>query len=291
MLPNYMSQSPGVTCAENCTKTWFCTRYLCLSPACVSQVSLALRTVPRLGSVRGTSVSPLRASPRCHLRTVPRPGSVRGTSVSRMQRNKIKRLITRVIKGSLKCVNMLTSGLTRPPMYPFTTGQYPYPMLSPEMSQVAASWHTPSMYPISTGGGFRTSYPTSLPITSTSLPSDFYRFSPTGLIPPHGLSPHGHHPSHPHSLASHPAIVTPGPKQELGAHPLDHNHRNKLTGNNSPAPCQRLVPALSADWLVARVVMTTGGWTAERGSMLLVARLLGSCPQTKSSRLMFIECS
>nr|CAD7200388.1 unnamed protein product [Timema douglasi] len=267
-------------------------------------------------------------------------------------------------------------GLTRPPMYPFTTGQYPYPMLSPEMSQVAASWHTPSMYPISTGGGFRTSYPASLPITSTSLPSDqymfqevmaclfpqrpvhvpgsndmfvstatstcsrddqymfqrvihvcfhsdqymfqevmtclfpqrpvhvpgrnnmfvstatstcsrddFYRFSPTGLIPPHGLSPHGHHPSHPHSLASHPAIVTPGPKQELGAHSLDHNHRNKLTGNNSPAPCQRLVPALSADWLVARVVMTTGGWTAERGSMLLVARLLGSCPQTKSSRL------
>jgi len=32
------------------------------------------------------------------------------------------------------------AGLTRPPMYPFSTGQYPYPMLSPEMSQVAASW-------------------------------------------------------------------------------------------------------------------------------------------------------
>jgi hypothetical protein len=32
------------------------------------------------------------------------------------------------------------SGLTRPPMYPFSAGQYPYPMLSPEMSQVAASW-------------------------------------------------------------------------------------------------------------------------------------------------------
>ncbi|XP_049853922.1 protein pangolin, isoforms A/H/I/S isoform X3 [Schistocerca gregaria] len=113
-------------------------------------------------------------------------------------------------------------GLTRPPMYPFSTGQYPYPMLSPEMSQVAASWHTPSMYPISTAGaGFRSPYPTSLPITSTSLSSDFYRFSPTGLLPAHpGLSPH----SHPHSLASHPAIVTPGPKQELAA--ADHNHRS-----------------------------------------------------------------
>ncbi|KAK7862274.1 hypothetical protein R5R35_006643 [Gryllus longicercus] len=115
-------------------------------------------------------------------------------------------------------------GLTRPPMYPFSAGQYPYPMLSPEMSQVAASWHSPSMYPISTAAaGFRSPYPSSLPITSTSLSSDFYRFSPTGLIPPHpGLSPH----PHPHSLATHPAIVTPGPKQELGAHPADHNHRS-----------------------------------------------------------------
>lgn len=119
-------------------------------------------------------------------------------------------------------------GLTRPPMYPFSTGQYPYPMLSPEMSQVAASWHTPSMYPISTAGaGFRSPYPSSLPITSTSLSSDFYRFSPTGLIPPHpGLSPHSHPHSHPHSLASHPAIVTPGPKQELSTHQVDHNHRS-----------------------------------------------------------------
>ncbi|XP_063226446.1 protein pangolin, isoforms A/H/I/S isoform X5 [Bacillus rossius redtenbacheri] len=123
---------------------------------------------------------------------------------------------------------LLASGLTRPPMYPFSAGQYPYPMLSPEMSQVAASWHTPSVYPISSAGaGFRSPYPTSLPITSTSLTSDFYRFSPTGLIPPHGLSPHGHHhPSHVHSLASHPAIITPGPKQELPSHPLDHNHRS-----------------------------------------------------------------
>ncbi|KAL0280877.1 UNVERIFIED_CONTAM: hypothetical protein PYX00_002041 [Menopon gallinae] len=113
-------------------------------------------------------------------------------------------------------------GLSRSPMYPFPAGStYPYPMLSPEMSQVAASWHTPGMYPISAGAGFRSPYPTSLPI-STTLPSDFYRFSPTGLLPGHpGLSPHGHH-----SLSSHPAIVTPGPKQELGHHTQsDHNHR------------------------------------------------------------------
>lgn len=48
--------------------------------------------------------------------------------------------------------------------------------------------------------------------------SDFYRFSPTGLIPPHpGLSPH--------HLASHPAIVTPGPKQELSSSEQPTNHR------------------------------------------------------------------
>ncbi|CAH1406149.1 unnamed protein product [Nezara viridula] len=114
-------------------------------------------------------------------------------------------------------------------MYPFTTGQYPYPMLSPEISQVAASWHTPSMYPISSGSaGFRSPYPSSLPITTASLPSDFYRFSPTGLMGPHpGLSPH-----------SHPAIVTPGPKQELGANDISHrsssmDHKSSSSANDS----------------------------------------------------------
>uniref|UniRef100_A0A8D8TK30 dTCF n=1 Tax=Cacopsylla melanoneura TaxID=428564 RepID=A0A8D8TK30_9HEMI len=105
---------------------------------------------------------------------------------------------------------LAASGLSRPSMYPFSAGQYPYPILSPDMT--AASWHSP--YPtISSGAsGFRGPYPSSLPITSTSLPSDFYRFSPTSLMAAHpGLSPH-----------SHPAIVTPGPKQEL----LDHNHRS-----------------------------------------------------------------
>jgi transcription factor 7-like 2 len=117
---------------------------------------------------------------------------------------------------------LLAAGLTRPPMYPFSAGQYPYPILSPEMSQVAASWHTPSMYPLSPGAGFRSPYPSALPISTSSLPSDFYRFSPTGLIPPHpGLSPHPPH------LSSHPAIVTPGPKQELP----DLNHRTHETAD------------------------------------------------------------
>ncbi|XP_021922148.1 uncharacterized protein LOC110830984 isoform X2 [Zootermopsis nevadensis] len=171
-------------------------------------LGLGLRTSPGAPptSTGGGSVSATAASP-------PTPSAGVGLSAGDWKR-----------LGPL----LAASGLTRPPMYPFSAGQYPYPMLSPEMSQVAASWHTPSMYPISTaGGGFRSPYPSSLPITSTSLSSDFYRFSPTGLIPPHpGLSPHSHPHSHPHSLASHPAIVTPGPKQELSSHQVDHNHRS-----------------------------------------------------------------
>ncbi|XP_078052758.1 uncharacterized protein LOC144478604 isoform X1 [Augochlora pura] len=118
-----------------------------------------------------------------------------------------------------------STGLTRAPMYPFSTGQYPYPMLSPEMTQVA-SWHTPSMYPISpASAGFRSPYPTSLPITSSSLPSDLYRFSPTGLMPPHpGLSPHAH------ALTSH-ALVPSTPKTDHSS--LDHNHRSTVEQKNS----------------------------------------------------------
>ncbi|XP_034951132.1 uncharacterized protein pan isoform X3 [Chelonus insularis] len=118
------------------------------------------------------------------------------------------------------------AGLTRAPMYPFSTSNYPYPMLSPEMTQVAASWHTPSMYPISpASAGFRSPYPTSLPITSSSLPSDLYRFSPTGLMPPHpGLSPHAH------ALASH-AIISSAPKADHST--LDHNHRSSIDQKNS----------------------------------------------------------
>ncbi|XP_043478490.1 protein pangolin, isoforms A/H/I/S isoform X3 [Leptopilina heterotoma] len=118
------------------------------------------------------------------------------------------------------------AGLTRAPMYPFSTGQYPYSMLSPEMSQVAASWHTPSMYPISpASAGFRSPYPSSLPISGSSLPSDLYRFSPTSLMPPHpGLSPHAH------ALASH-ALVSSVPKTDHSN--LDHNHRSTNEQKNS----------------------------------------------------------
>lgn len=95
-----------------------------------------------------------------------------------------------------------TMGLTRPPLYSFPTSQYPYPMLSPDMPLVASSWHTPSMYSPATG--FRNPYPASLQIY-TSLPSDFYRYSPSLLPSVH---------SHP-MLNSHPAIITPGPKQDI----------------------------------------------------------------------------
>lgn len=58
---------------------------------------------------------------------------------------------------------LLYLGLTRPALYPFPATQYAYPMLSPEMT--AASWHTPSMY--SAASGFRSPYPSSLPINTT----------------------------------------------------------------------------------------------------------------------------
>lgn len=69
--------------------------------------------------------------------------------------------------------------------------------------------HTPSVY--SAASGFRSPYQTTLPI-STTLNNDFYRFSP-GLLP----SVHSHH-----HVLNHSAIVTPGPKQEIGS---DGNHR------------------------------------------------------------------
>ncbi|XP_030757954.1 protein pangolin, isoforms A/H/I/S isoform X2 [Sitophilus oryzae] len=124
---------------------------------------------------------------------------------------------------------LAATGLTRPPMYPFSAGQYPYPMLSPEMSAQVATWHTPSMYPLSPGTGFRSPYPSALPISGGGLPSDFYRFSPTGLIQPHpGLSPHAPH------LGSHPAIVTPGPKQELpDINHRSQDHKNNVDGKNN----------------------------------------------------------
>ncbi|XP_039761329.1 protein pangolin, isoforms A/H/I/S isoform X2 [Pararge aegeria] len=111
------------------------------------------------------------------------------------------------------------AGLARTPMYPFPGGTYPYPMLSPEMSQVAASWHTPSMYPItSAASGFRSPYPTTLPISSSSLSSELYRFSPTlggGL-----------------GLGLGPALVAPHPsKSDL----FTHHSRSQEKSSSSSA--------------------------------------------------------
>ncbi|XP_016950547.1 protein pangolin, isoforms A/H/I/S isoform X13 [Drosophila biarmipes] len=117
-----------------------------------------------------------------------------------------------------------TMGLTRPAIYPFPGGQYPYSMLSSDMSQVA-SWHTPSVYSASS---FRTPYPSSLPI-NTTLSSDFpFRFSPS-------LLPSVHATSH-HVLNAHTAIVGVNSKQECGVQDTTTNNRyprNLDTKNSS----------------------------------------------------------
>lgn len=96
--------------------------------------------------------------------------------------------------------------LSRPAIYPFPSSQYPYPMISPDMSQVA-TWHTPSVY--SATSSFRSPYPTSLPINST-LSNDFsFRFSPS-LLPSVHTSQH-------HMMGTHPAIASSGPKQDCNS--------------------------------------------------------------------------
>ncbi|CAK1546702.1 unnamed protein product [Leptosia nina] len=116
------------------------------------------------------------------------------------------------------------AGLARTPMYPFPGGTYPYPMLSPEMSQVAASWHTPSMYPISSAAsGFRSPYPTSLPISTSSLSSELYRFSPTlggGL-----------------GLGLGPALVPPPPsKTDLFTHHSRSQEKSSSSSDKTSEP-------------------------------------------------------
>ncbi|KRK04778.1 protein pangolin, isoforms A/H/I/S isoform X11 [Drosophila yakuba] len=95
-------------------------------------------------------------------------------------------------------------GLTRPALYPFAGGQYPYPMLSSDMSQVA-SWHTPSVYSASS---FRTPYPSSLPINTTLA----------------SLLPSVHATSH-HVINAHAAIVGVSSKQECGVQDPTTNNR------------------------------------------------------------------
>ncbi|XP_060661273.1 protein pangolin, isoforms A/H/I/S isoform X6 [Drosophila nasuta] len=123
-------------------------------------------------------------------------------------------------------------GLARPALYPFTTGQYPYPMLSPDMSQVA-SWHTPSVY---TASSFRSPYPSSLPI-NTTLSSDFpFRFSPS-LLPSVHATPH-------HVLNSHQSIVTSSSKQEGSIQDSTTNNRfsrnldTKSSSNSQSNDCK-----------------------------------------------------
>ncbi|XP_076074771.1 transcription factor 7-like 2 isoform X2 [Mytilus galloprovincialis] len=95
------------------------------------------------------------------------------------------------------------SGLPRPPVYPYPgSGQFPPSLYGPD---IPVQWQRPPGYPI-TSGAFSGPYP-------PSLSSSSFRFGPPGLFHPH----HGlHHPGMPH-----PALMSPGPKQE----PQD-NHRN-----------------------------------------------------------------
>lgn len=128
-------------------------------------------------------------------------------------------------------MNVCLLGLPRgPALYPFSASNYSYhPMLSPEMAQVAAasSWHTPY-----SGPGFRSPYPSSLPINAPLsryanaknykqriFLQIFYmrRFSPS-LLP----SVHPHHSSL-LSSHSHPALVSSsGSKQDNSQ---ETNHR------------------------------------------------------------------
>ncbi|XP_014677775.1 PREDICTED: lymphoid enhancer-binding factor 1-like [Priapulus caudatus] len=94
--------------------------------------------------------------------------------------------------------------------------QYMYPDPFSQMQ-----WHPSSMYPVAST--FRGAYPGSLHVNTGTLP----RYSPPGIGLPGSpaMPPHHHHPG-----IAHPAIVTPGPKQEI--HPQDHHrydaHMNSL---------------------------------------------------------------
>ncbi|KAI0223374.1 Protein pangolin [Lamellibrachia satsuma] len=89
-----------------------------------------------------------------------------------------------------KCV-----GLPRPSMYGLPpTSQLSHPFCPPDFAQF--TWGPPPGYPLA---AFRSPY--GPPLSSSPLP----RFSPPGIMPPHPGFP---------SL-QHPAIITPGPKQEV----------------------------------------------------------------------------
>ncbi|XP_075165463.1 protein pangolin, isoforms A/H/I/S-like [Haematobia irritans] len=110
--------------------------------------------------------------------------------------------------------------LSRQAIYPFSSSQYPYSMITPDMTQVA-TWHTPSVY--SATSSFRSPYPTSLPINST-LSGDFsFRFSPS-LLP-------SVHTSQQLMLNTHHTTTASSPKQD-GNSDTSTNNRFLKTDNS-----------------------------------------------------------
>ncbi|XP_059226295.1 protein pangolin, isoforms A/H/I/S-like [Stomoxys calcitrans] len=97
-------------------------------------------------------------------------------------------------------LDVKSMGFTRASLYSFPSGQYPYTLLSPEISQVT-SWHTSSAY--SSASSFRSTYCPTLP---NELTSEFpFRFSPS-ILPSVHTSPY-------HVINSHQTVVPPLSKQ------------------------------------------------------------------------------
>ncbi|XP_013100679.1 protein pangolin, isoforms A/H/I/S [Stomoxys calcitrans] len=122
--------------------------------------------------------------------------------------------------------------LSRQAIYPFPSSQYPYPMISPDMSQVA-TWHTPSVY--SAASSFRNPYPTSLPINST-LSSDFsFRFSPNLLPSVHTSQ---HHMLNAHSTASASGSKQDGNNDTAGTHRFLKNMESRNVRMQNHETCK-----------------------------------------------------
>nr|ANS60442.1 TCF/LEF [Platynereis dumerilii] len=117
------------------------------------------------------------------------------------------------------------TGLPRHPMYaiPPPPGQFHHPLYSPEFSQM--QWSSPPGYPITTSG-LRSPYPSSL--------SSLSRFSPPGMLPHPGM----------HPGLNHPAIITPGPKQEINSenHRPPYHHHHDHTPNDSDSSHPDVAP-------------------------------------------------
>ncbi|XP_050392082.1 protein pangolin, isoforms A/H/I/S isoform X2 [Patella vulgata] len=100
------------------------------------------------------------------------------------------------------------TGLPRPPLYAaYPPGQFHH-LYGPDLSQ----WHRPTGYPISSGA-FSSSYP---PLLNTTIS----RFGPPGMMP-HGIQPG----------MPHPAIISPGPKQDILPHHMSQDHHRQGSDN------------------------------------------------------------